>query len=104
LVEHNLDMVLQQRDRVTVMVTGSVLHGETPSDVHNHPEVLEPYIGTDAAAQLEAGPSPETAPESASEAADQPTFMSAPTAPGPGEAVRGCLPGGGLRSAMPGPY
>jgi ABC-type uncharacterized transport system ATPase subunit len=70
LVEHNLDMVFQMCDRVTVMVTGLVLYSRTPSDVRNHPEVLEAYIGTDAAAHLEAGPSPKTAHEPASEAAD----------------------------------
>jgi sulfate-transporting ATPase len=48
LVEHNLDMVLQLCDRVTVMVTGSVLYSGTPSDVRNHPDVLEAYIGTHA--------------------------------------------------------
>jgi sulfate-transporting ATPase len=48
LVEHNLDMVLQLCDRVTVMVTGSVLYHGTPSDVRNHPDVLEAYIGTHA--------------------------------------------------------
>src|SRR6202035_6077606 len=46
LVEHHLGMVLQLCDRVTVMVTGSVLYTGTPSDVRNHPDVLEAYIGT----------------------------------------------------------
>jgi len=41
-------MVLQLCDRVTVMVTGSVLYSGTPSDVRNHPDVLEAYIGTHA--------------------------------------------------------
>jgi ABC-type branched-subunit amino acid transport system ATPase component/branched-subunit amino acid ABC-type transport system permease component len=48
LVEHNLDMVLQLCDRVTVMVAGSVLYSGTPSDVRNHPDVLEAYIGSHA--------------------------------------------------------
>jgi ABC-type branched-subunit amino acid transport system ATPase component/branched-subunit amino acid ABC-type transport system permease component len=60
LVEHNLDMVLQLCDRVTVMVTGSVLYSGTPSDVRNHPDVLEAYIGSHAE-HLEAEPSPEAA-------------------------------------------
>jgi sulfate-transporting ATPase len=82
LVEHNLDMVLQLCDRVTVMVTGSVLYNGTPTDVRNHPDVLEAYIGTHAehleaehleaehleaehleAEHLEAGPSAEVAAE-----------------------------------------
>ena len=45
LVEHNLDMVLQLCDEVTVMVTGSVLYSGLPDDVRNHPDVLEAYIG-----------------------------------------------------------
>ena len=48
LVEHNLDMVLQLCDRVTVMVTGSVLYSGTPADVRNHPDVLAAYIGSHA--------------------------------------------------------
>jgi ABC-type branched-subunit amino acid transport system ATPase component len=48
LVEHNLDMVLNLCDRVTVMVTGSVLYSGTPDDVRKHPGVLEAYIGSHA--------------------------------------------------------
>jgi sulfate-transporting ATPase len=61
LVEHNLDMVLQLCDRVTVMVTGSVLYSGTPADVRNHPDVLAAYIGSHAD-QLADGPSAEARP------------------------------------------
>jgi ABC-type branched-subunit amino acid transport system ATPase component/branched-subunit amino acid ABC-type transport system permease component len=69
LVEHNLDMVLQLCDRVTVMVTGSVLYSGTPSDVRNHPDVLEAYIGTHAE-HLEAEPLSEVVLEAAPEVVD----------------------------------
>ena len=62
LVEHNLDMVLQLCDRVTVMVTGSVLYSGTPADVRNHPDVLAAYIGSHAD-YLEDAPLPEPAPQ-----------------------------------------
>ena len=64
LVEHNLEMVLQLCDEVTVMVTGSVLYSGAPDDVRNHPDVLEAYIGASGDHQ-EAGqalPEPTTAP------------------------------------------
>ena len=46
LVEHNLDMVLQLCDEVTVLAAGSVLYSGLPDDVRNHPDVLEAYIGS----------------------------------------------------------
>jgi ABC-type branched-subunit amino acid transport system ATPase component/branched-subunit amino acid ABC-type transport system permease component len=55
LVEHNLDMVLQVCDEVTVMVTGSVLYSGAPDDVRHHPDVLEAYIGA-SGDHLEGGP------------------------------------------------
>jgi ABC-type branched-subunit amino acid transport system ATPase component/branched-subunit amino acid ABC-type transport system permease component len=69
LVEHNLDMVLQLCDRVTVMVTGSVLYSGTPADVRNHPDVLAAYIGSHAE-HLEDGPPAEPVPEPAPQAVD----------------------------------
>ena len=69
LVEHNLDMVLQLCDRVTVMVTGAVLYSGTPADVRNHPDVLEAYIGSHAE-HLEYGPSADPVPEPAPQAVD----------------------------------
>jgi len=64
LVEHNLDMVLQLCDRVTVMVTGSVLYSGTPADVRSHPDVLAAYIGSHAD-HLGDAPSAEALPEPA---------------------------------------
>ena len=64
LVEHNLDMVLQLCDRVTVMVTGSVLYSGTPADVRSHPDVLAAYIGSHAD-HLGDAPSAESLPEPA---------------------------------------
>jgi ABC-type branched-subunit amino acid transport system ATPase component/branched-subunit amino acid ABC-type transport system permease component len=73
LVEHNLDMVLQLCDRVTVMVTGSVLYSGTPADVRNHPDVLAAYIGSHAEhlqAEPFAEPFAEPVPEPAPQAVD----------------------------------
>ncbi len=46
LVEHNLEMVLNLCDTVTVLVNGSVLFRGTPDEVREHPGVLAAYIGT----------------------------------------------------------
>jgi ABC-type multidrug transport system ATPase subunit len=46
LIEHNLEMVLNLCDKVTVMVNGSVLFSGTPDEVRTHPQVLEAYIGS----------------------------------------------------------
>jgi len=69
LIEHNLDMVLQLCDRVTVIVTGSILYSGAPDDVRNHPDVMAAYIGSHAD-HLEGGPSAASLPEPAPQAVD----------------------------------
>jgi branched-chain amino acid transport system ATP-binding protein len=45
MVEHNLSMVAQLADRITVLARGSVLSEGTYAEVSSDPAVLEAYIG-----------------------------------------------------------
>ncbi|MFA5883970.1 MAG: ABC transporter ATP-binding protein [Acidimicrobiia bacterium] len=45
LVEHNVDLVLELSDRVTVLDFGKVLTEGTPTEVRNSPEVQAAYFG-----------------------------------------------------------
>jgi sulfate-transporting ATPase len=45
LIEHNLDMVRDVSDRMTVLASGSILAEGAPDDVLAHPRVLETYVG-----------------------------------------------------------
>jgi branched-chain amino acid transport system permease protein len=48
LVEHNVQLVMQVCDRITVLNFGKVIaHGE-PQHVSSHPEVIAAYLGSDA--------------------------------------------------------
>jgi len=48
LVEHNVQLVMQVCDRITVLNFGKVIaHGE-PRQVSSHPEVIAAYLGSDA--------------------------------------------------------
>jgi len=48
LVEHNVQLVMQVSDRITVLNFGKVIaHGE-PKQVASHPEVIAAYLGSDA--------------------------------------------------------
>jgi len=48
LVEHNVQLVMQVCDRITVLNFGKVItHGE-PRHVSTHPEVIAAYLGSDA--------------------------------------------------------
>jgi len=48
LVEHNVQLVMQVCDRITVLNFGKVIaHGE-PQHVASHPEVIAAYLGSDA--------------------------------------------------------
>lgn len=46
LVEHNLDLVMQVSDRITVLTEGSLLVSGDPQTVRHHPDVLRAYMGT----------------------------------------------------------
>ncbi len=45
-VEHDLDLVFQLADRVTVMHLGKILMSGTPDEVRSDPRVQEAYLGT----------------------------------------------------------
>jgi branched-chain amino acid transport system ATP-binding protein len=45
LVEHNIDIVLQVSDLITVLHQGSVLATGTPAEIQNNPLVQEAYLG-----------------------------------------------------------
>ena len=48
LVEHNVQLVMQVSDRITVLNFGKVIaHGE-PRQVASHPEVIAAYLGSEA--------------------------------------------------------
>jgi ABC-type branched-subunit amino acid transport system ATPase component len=48
LVEHNVQLVMQVSDRITVLNFGKVIaHGE-PKQVASHPEVIAAYLGSEA--------------------------------------------------------
>ncbi len=48
LVEHDMKMVMELSDRITVMHFGQKLAEGTPEEIRNHPAVIEAYLGTGA--------------------------------------------------------
>ncbi len=50
LIEHNMSVVLELAERVTVMDRGAVIAEGTPAEIERDPEVQRAYLGTDAAA------------------------------------------------------
>lgn len=49
LVEHDMDLVMNLADRIVVMNYGKMLAAGEPGDIANNPEVIEAYLGSDAA-------------------------------------------------------
>jgi branched-chain amino acid transport system ATP-binding protein len=45
LIEHNMAVVLELSDRVTVMDKGSILAEGTPAEIERHPDVQRAYLG-----------------------------------------------------------
>jgi branched-chain amino acid transport system ATP-binding protein len=50
LIEHNMSVVLELAERITVMDKGMVIAEGTPSEIEQNEEVQRAYLGTDAAA------------------------------------------------------
>ncbi len=50
LIEHNMSVVLELAELITVMDKGMVIAEGTPSEIERDPEVQRAYLGTDAAA------------------------------------------------------
>ena len=50
LIEHNVAVVLELADRVTVMDRGAVIAEGTPAEIENNADVQSAYLGSDAAA------------------------------------------------------
>ncbi len=50
LVEHDMDAVFRLADRVSVLVSGRVIHTGTPDEVRSHPEVIKAYLGDEEVA------------------------------------------------------
>ena len=50
LIEHNMSVVLELAQLITVMDKGRVIAEGTPAEIERNPEVQRAYLGTDAAA------------------------------------------------------
>jgi branched-chain amino acid transport system ATP-binding protein len=46
MVEHNLSVVANLSDRITVLARGEVLAEGSYAEVSNNPQVVEAYMGT----------------------------------------------------------
>ncbi len=46
LIEHNMSVVLELAETVTVMDKGEIIAEGTPAEIERHPEVQRAYLGT----------------------------------------------------------
>ena len=46
LIEHDMDLVFNFADRITVLVNGAVLTEGTPQEIAHNPQVKAVYLGT----------------------------------------------------------
>ncbi len=49
LIEHNMSVVLELADRITVMDKGRIIAEGTPAEIERHPKVQRAYLGSHAA-------------------------------------------------------
>ena len=47
LIEHDMDLVFNFADRITVLVNGAVLTEGTPQEIAQDPQVKAVYLGTE---------------------------------------------------------
>ena len=47
LIEHDMDLVFNFADRITVLVNGAVLTEGTPQEIAHGPQVKAVYLGTE---------------------------------------------------------